>query len=102
MTGAFIGPRFAGWKGMEGNKVGSYFNTPNLTSDPGTGHLNKWTFDVFKARFRAGPSFPESPMPWANFARFSDDDLKAIWTYLRALPPVKHETGPLVAEKKEG
>ena len=101
MTGAYVGPRFAGWKGMEGNSPGTFFNTPNLTTDPETGHLRAWDFNAFQARFRAGPTFKDSPMPWANFAKFSDDDLKAIWNYLRTLPPVKHNPGPLVAEKVE-
>jgi hypothetical protein len=30
------------------------------------------------------------PMPWPDFAQMSDADLKAIWTYLRSLPPVKN------------
>ena len=97
MTGAFIGPRFAGWEGMEGNSPGTFFNTPNLSTDPETGHLRAWDFNTFPARFRAGSTFKDSPMPWANFAKFSDDDLKANWNYLRTFPPVKHDTGPLVA-----
>ncbi|MCB0792310.1 MAG: c-type cytochrome [Flavobacteriales bacterium] len=95
MTGDFIGPRFAGWRHMEGIRPGSFFNTPNLTPDPVTGHLHSWDFAQFKARFRAGSTFPDSQMPWANFARFSDDDLKAIWNYLHTLKPVANETGPL-------
>ncbi|MCW5898566.1 MAG: c-type cytochrome [Flavobacteriales bacterium] len=94
-NGAFIGPDLAGWKGMAGHTPGTFFNTPNLTPDPETGHLYNWTFDTFRNRFRAGPTFPDSPMPWASFARMSDDDLKAIWNYLRDLKPVYHETGPM-------
>ncbi|MEO8589104.1 MAG: hypothetical protein ABI432_07045 [Flavobacteriales bacterium] len=102
MTGAFVGPRFAGWLGMEGNAPGTFFNTPNLTPDPVTRHLRAWDFNAFQARFRAGATFANSPMPWANFTHFSDDDLKAIWNYLHSLAPVPHETGPLVAEAKGG
>lgn len=102
MTGAFVGERFAGWKGMEGNTPGTFFNTPNLTPDPATGHMSGWDFDIFRTRFRAGPKFADSPMPWANFARFSDDDLKAIWNYLHTLAPLNNETGPLQAPKAEG
>lgn len=100
MTGAYVGEKFAGWEGMEGNTPGTFFNTPNLTTDPETGHIRTWDLTTFQARFRASVAFKDSPMPWANFAKFSDDDLKAIWNYLRTIPPVKHETGPLVAEKK--
>ncbi len=101
MTGAFTGKPFAGWTNMEGNVPGTFFNTPNLTPEPTTGHLANWTFEVFQARFRGGPVFPESPMPWANYRRMSDADLKAIWNYLHTLPPVVHETGPLKASPGE-
>lgn len=101
MTGAFTGAPFAGWRGMEGNTPGTFFNTPNLTPDPTTGHLTNWDFATFRARFRAGPSFADSPMPWVNFARMGDDDLKAIWHYLRSLKPIVQETGPLLAPHPE-
>jgi hypothetical protein len=29
-------------------------------------------------------------MPWAFFRNLSDDDLKAIFSYLRTLKPVQH------------
>jgi len=29
-------------------------------------------------------------MPFGEFKNLSDDDLKAIYAYLRTLPPVKH------------
>ena len=93
--GDFTGVPFAGWMHLEGNLPGTFFNAPNLTPDPTTGHLANWNFEVFKNRFRAGPAFPDSPMPWANFARMSEDDLKAIWNYLRSLPPIPQATGPL-------
>ncbi len=82
---------------LEGNLPGTFFNAPNLMPDPTTGHLTSWNFAVFKNRFRAGHAFPDSLMPWANFARMSADDLKAIWNYLRSLPPIPHATGPLHA-----
>jgi hypothetical protein len=31
-----------------------------------------------------------SIMPWGYFRNMSDDDLKAVFAYLRTLPPVKH------------
>ena len=57
MTGAYAGPRLAGWKGMEGTVPGTFFNAPNLTPDPETGHLSGWDFEVFRTRFRAGAKF---------------------------------------------
>ena len=72
---------------------------PNLTPDPETGHLEHWTEDSFVARFRAGATIPDTLMPWGAYGRFSDDDLRAIWRYLRALPPVRHATGPAVVPR---
>ena len=99
-TGAFVGERFSGWSGMEGMN-GTFFNTPNLTPHPTTGRMAEWNFDTFRNRFRAGPVQPDSPMPWVNFARFSDDDLKALWAYLQGLAPVDRDPGPIIAEKPE-
>jgi hypothetical protein len=48
------------------------------------------------ARFRAGRLIPESYMPWVFFARMTDDDLRAIYRYLRSLAPVRNETGPSI------
>jgi len=31
------------------------------------------------------------PMPWPNYKQATDDDLKAIWAYLRSLPPIKNQ-----------
>lgn len=30
------------------------------------------------------------PMPWPNIAKLSDEDLQAVFTYLKSLPPVKN------------
>ena len=48
------------------------------------------------ARVRTGKGAEGSPMPWANFARMTDDDLRAIYRYLRSLPPVHNNTGDSV------
>jgi hypothetical protein len=31
------------------------------------------------------------PMPWEDLGRMSDDDLKAMFAYLKSLPPVKNQ-----------
>ena len=31
------------------------------------------------------------PMPWFNYKQASEEDLKAMWAYLRSLPPVKNQ-----------
>ena len=75
------------------------FVTPNLTPDPKTGHIAGWTEEQFLARFRAGRLIEGSHMPWSLFGRMSDDDIRAIYRYLRTLPPVENETGPLLQRK---
>jgi hypothetical protein len=70
--------------------------TPNLTPDPETGRITKWSEDDFVARFRAGELFRESDMPWTLYARMTDDDLRAIYRYLHSLAPVKNDTGASV------
>jgi len=29
-------------------------------------------------------------MPWFAYKNLTDDDLKAVWAFLRSLPPVKN------------
>ena len=31
------------------------------------------------------------PMPWEDIKAATDEDLKAIWAYLRSIPPVKNQ-----------
>ena len=49
--------------------------------------------DAFVARFRAGRVIPHSPMPWHGFQRMSDDDLRAIYRYLKTVPAVHRDVG---------
>jgi mono/diheme cytochrome c family protein len=97
LDGAYIGPRYAGGHviPMDDNPR-SVFVTPNLTPDPETGHIAAWTEEQFVARFRVGRIHAGSHMPWASFARMSDDDLRAIFRYLRSLEPVHNATGALI------
>jgi hypothetical protein len=39
------------------------------------------------ARIHLGRQRAGSPMPWDGFRKMSDDDLRAIFRYLRTLPP---------------
>jgi hypothetical protein len=67
----------------------------NLTSDQtGTGN---WTEENFKRAIKEGKYkglegsrtlLP--PMPWTNFATIRDDDVKAIFAYLKSTRPVKN------------
>ena len=65
----------------------------NITSDS-TG-IGTWTEQNFLTAIQHGKSKGvESnrgllpPMPWYNFARLSDEDLKSIFAYLKSTPPV--------------
>lgn len=66
----------------------------NLTPDVETG-TGSWTEAMFIKAIRSGKHLGEGrpilpPMPWENFARLNDSDLKAIFAYLRSLPPIKN------------
>jgi mono/diheme cytochrome c family protein len=88
-TGAPIGPLLGG-----GLEIGSHvderakFVTPNLTPHPTDGWIASWDEQTFVARFRlGGPTHPATPMPWRSYARMTEDDLRAIFRYLKTVPP---------------
>ena len=98
-TGEFTGPKFGGSKDFESDATVSW-SPPNITSDLRTGRLGQLTEDQFVARFRAGRIVPHSPMPWQGFSRLSEDDLRAIYRYLKSVPPVVNDPGPVMVPKK--
>lgn len=64
----------------------------NLTPEPTTG-LGEWSEELFIRTMRSGKHLGVGrqilpPMPWFNYAKLSDDDLKAIFAYLRTLKPI--------------
>jgi hypothetical protein len=68
--------------------------TANLTPDPETG-LGKWTAETFMAAIRTGrhegqgrPILP--PMPWPMYRNATDEDLRAVFAYLRSIPPIRN------------
>ena len=97
MTGALTGPRFGGTTGFtESDDPTHSWSPPNITSDAETGRLGKLTEDQFVARFRQGRVIPGSPMPWQAFSRMADEDLRAMYRYLKSVPPVRRDNGPAV------
>jgi hypothetical protein len=69
--------------------------TRNLTPDGETG-LGRWSDQEIVRAVRNGISKGErrlcpTIMPWQAFAKFSDDEMRAIVAYLRAIPPVRHK-----------
>jgi len=66
----------------------------NLTPDVATG-LGSWTEPVFISAIRNGKHMGSGrailpPMPWQTISKLNDDDLKAVFAYLKSLPPVKN------------
>jgi len=66
--------------------------TFNLTPDRNTG-IGIWTEEMFITAIRTGkhmgharPILP--PMPWPVYRNATDDDLKAVFAYLRTLEPI--------------
>jgi mono/diheme cytochrome c family protein len=80
--------------------------TANLTPDQNTG-LGIWTEDMFINAIRQGKHMGTSrpilpPMPWQVIKNYTDDDLKAIFAFLKSLPPVaNHVPDPIIAEPKK-
>ena len=70
------------------------FYPPNLTSDRETG-LGSWTEgDIVKAvRTGVRPDGRElAPvMPWHAYSALTDADARALASYLKKLPPVRHQ-----------
>ena len=72
-----------------------YVYSTNLTSDKETG-IGNWTDDelkrgIIKGFRKDGSRSIPFPMPWTSFANFTDDDLNAIVSYLRTVPPVHNK-----------
>jgi mono/diheme cytochrome c family protein len=64
----------------------------NLTPEPNSG-IGIWTEDLFIKALRTGRHWGQArpilpPMPWQNYSRMTEEDLKAMYAYLRTIPPV--------------
>lgn len=93
---ATVGPAFSGEPVPEPDPTdpGAEFVVPNITPDPETGIMASWSEDDFVERFQGGRTFEGSKMPWDNFKRMTEDDLRSIYRYLMTVPPVKKDVGP--------
>ena len=80
---------------------GGWAFSSNLTPDKKTG-LGAWSEAQFIGRFRASkeefvrasPMAPggfNSPMAWAAYSGMTDEDLRAIYKYLRTVPKVRND-----------
>jgi mono/diheme cytochrome c family protein len=82
-------PDLTAWTGPWGYSVAS-----NLTPDPATGIGTRYNEASFIATMRTGkkpngtPIMP--PMPSEVYQNMTDDDLKAIFAYLRTVKPIRN------------
>lgn len=88
LAGEFTGEPFGGGAPMDENNGFPALTPPNLTPDP-SGRIYGWSQEMFINRFRQGKLIPYSPMHWSSFKHMTDDELKAIYNYLKTLKPVK-------------
>jgi mono/diheme cytochrome c family protein len=67
---------------------------PNITQDPDSG-IGNWTLQDFDAALRQGKDADGEPlypaMPYVNFTKIRDDDLEALWAYVKTIEPVRNE-----------
>lgn len=79
---------------------GSVVMSANITPDKETG-IGSWTKEMFVQRFKAyadssysNPSVAlgefNTIMPWTMYAHMEEDDLSAIYTYLRSVKPISN------------
>ena len=98
--GALVGPPFAGGQRMD---VASDATRVYVTAEPHARCGDEPDRAVVRRRLRgevqARPDLEGTPMPWGAFARMTDGDLRAIYRYLRTLPPTRHEVGLPVQPK---
>ena len=89
------GPWFAATAGMTawtGPWGISY--AANLTPEINTG-MGIWTEDMFLKAMRTGKHMGAGreilpPMPWQSLGSLTDDDLKAVFAYLKSIPAIKN------------
>jgi mono/diheme cytochrome c family protein len=83
-------PTSTAWSGEWGVSF-----TANLTPDPETG-LGKWTFRNFKDTIRTGRHMGRGrailpPMPIQMYKHMTDEDLEAVFAYLRSIPAISNK-----------
>jgi hypothetical protein len=79
---------------------GSILRSANISPDPETG-IGKWTKKSFVVRFKfyadstyvphsVAPGEYNTIMPWTMYCNMTEEDLGAIYTYLRSVTPQKN------------
>jgi mono/diheme cytochrome c family protein len=94
------GMNFAGGFEFRSPITGDIVRSANITQDQQTG-IGLWTEETFLSKFNAYKDSSlqnkivkagefNTAMPWILFAGMEEGDLKAIYRYLRTIPPVVH------------
>lgn len=77
------------WTGPWGQSVAS-----NLTPDPATGIGSRYSEASFIQTMRTGRkpngTAVQPPMPSEVYQNMTDEDLRAIWAYLRTIKPIRN------------
>ena len=88
---ALTNPMLSAWGGPWGVSFAM-----NLTPDVATG-IGEWTEETFIQVMRTGKHQGQPngrdilpPMPWQSFQHAPEQDLKAIWAYLRTIPAINN------------
>lgn len=100
-------PRMSFAGGAEFNFPAGVVKSLNITPDTETG-IGNWTKEDFIARFKfydneearnVAVNFEKdfnTPMPWLMYAGMTEEDLGAIYEYLRTVKPVNHRVNRFV------
>lgn len=99
LDGSFMNAKFSGGAEFHIDDE-RMFVTPNLTPSK-NGRITSWDEERFVGRFGAGMGLEGTKMPWRQFQAMSDADKRAIYRYLRTLPPSDHDPGPSVQARKK-
>jgi hypothetical protein len=67
--------------------------------------IGTWTEGMFVSAIKNGRHAGsgraiQPPMPWKTFATLSDDDLKAIYAYLRTVQPIVNKVPPPILSRE--
>jgi hypothetical protein len=100
-------PKLSGGWGTAINETNTAWSGPwgvsyttNLTPDRATG-IGAWSEQNFIDAIRKGKKSGSGrtllpPMPWVNYAKLTDDDLKALFAYLKSIPAIRNAVPPAI------
>lgn len=95
----FIAGQFYAGGDKMGKKFGFTVSSPNITPDTATG-IGNWTEQAFVSKFESfrdpstynhDPGKHNTIMPWIMLSQMKEEDLKAVYAYLRTVKPVNNK-----------